>query len=379
MSAGQRRRLDRHRPRADAAARAGIDLEGLPAAAGEIPSSFFTTTYAEVLWVYVSRVETDLLPRRYRSAKLYFRAIPRVSPRHLTNTHYQVLSELASEPQNFKRLQHAIGLRKEVLATALSVLYHAGSITTDPARATKGTGRAGGRRRAERLAPDAVSAERGEPALRTRTAASARFPSRWTCPDPDGSRLEHSGPRGRHDVGHLRAAQEFQLRQARLPGQPLVPGDLADALSHALQVFPVAPPAFPPGLQVVVHGVGRHRAAGPLGMLRTALAEQHAEHPQGGDQLLLQFVEGCGRPWCPDVSTTLGQHPRHVTDRVVNGRCLRGILPSRVWTRTYTFSESRKEPSSVRSSRASSMRQHRRFLRLQAAPGPRAAPLRPAP
>lgn len=116
--------------------------KGLPAAAGEIPSSFFTTTYAEVLWVYVSRVDTDLLPRRYRSAKLYFRAVPRVSPRHITNAHYQVLSELASEPQNFRRLQQAIGLHKEVLANALSVLYHAGSITTDPARATRGAGRA---------------------------------------------------------------------------------------------------------------------------------------------------------------------------------------------------------------------------------------------
>ena len=116
---------------------------GLPAAAGEIPSSFFTTTFSEVLWVYVSRVETDLLPRRYRSAKLYFRAIPRVSQRHITNTHYQILSELASEPQNFKHLQHAIGLGKDVLANALSVLYYAGSITTDPARAAKGASRVG--------------------------------------------------------------------------------------------------------------------------------------------------------------------------------------------------------------------------------------------
>lgn len=122
--------------------------KGLPAAAGEIPSSFFTTTYAEVLWVYVGRVETDLLPRRYRSARLYFRAIPRVSQRHITNTHYQILSELASEPQTFKRLQEAIGLRKEVLANALAMLYHAGSITTDPARATRG---------AERVADDAPS------------------------------------------------------------------------------------------------------------------------------------------------------------------------------------------------------------------------------
>ena len=115
--------------------------KGLPAAAGDIPRGFFTTSFSEVLWVYVSRVETDLLPRRYRSAKLYFRAIPRVSQRHITNTHYQILSELASEPQTFKRLQHAIGLRKDALANALSVLYYAGSITTDPARAAKGAAR----------------------------------------------------------------------------------------------------------------------------------------------------------------------------------------------------------------------------------------------
>jgi DNA-binding transcriptional ArsR family regulator len=115
--------------------------KGLPAAAGEIPPGFFATTFPEVLWVYVSRVETDLLPRRYRSARLYFRAIPRVSQRHITNTHYQILSELAAEPQTFKQLQQSIGLRKDALANALSVLYYAGSITTDPARATKGAQR----------------------------------------------------------------------------------------------------------------------------------------------------------------------------------------------------------------------------------------------
>jgi DNA-binding transcriptional ArsR family regulator len=115
--------------------------KGLPAAAGEIPAAFFTTSFSEVLWIYVSRVETDLLPRRYRTAKLFFRAIPRVSQRHISNTHYQILSELASEPQNFKRLQQAIGLHKDVLANALSVLYYAGSITTDSARAAKGASR----------------------------------------------------------------------------------------------------------------------------------------------------------------------------------------------------------------------------------------------
>jgi hypothetical protein len=133
----------------------GIDLDltplhveeatwkGLPAAAGEIPSSFFATTFAEVLWVFVSRVETDLLPRRYRNSKLYFRAIPRVSQRHITNAHYQVLSELASEPRNFRSLQSAVGLGKDALATTLSALYHAGSITTDPARAARGAARPG--------------------------------------------------------------------------------------------------------------------------------------------------------------------------------------------------------------------------------------------
>ena len=127
----------------------GIDLDltplhveqstwkSLPAAAGEIPRGFFTTTWQEVLWVFVSRVDADLLPRRYRSAKLYFRGMPRVSKRHLTNAHFQILSELASEPRSFKHLQQAMG--KDALARALSMLYHAASITTDPARAARNT------------------------------------------------------------------------------------------------------------------------------------------------------------------------------------------------------------------------------------------------
>lgn len=133
----------------------GIDVEltpahvreatwkGLPAAAGEIPSSFFTTTYAEVLWVYVSRIEEDLLPRRYRTSRIYFRAIPRVTQRHIANTHYQVLAALASEPRSFRELHRATSIPKDALVKVLAALYYSASITTDPSRAYREPERSG--------------------------------------------------------------------------------------------------------------------------------------------------------------------------------------------------------------------------------------------
>lgn len=113
----------------------------LPKAANAIPQHFLTTSFAEVLWTYVSRVETDLLPTRYRHATLYFRALPRVPQRLMKDTHYVVLSELGAEPQVFEQLRHNVGLGEQALANTLSVLYYAGAITTNPVRAGKGATR----------------------------------------------------------------------------------------------------------------------------------------------------------------------------------------------------------------------------------------------
>jgi DNA-binding transcriptional ArsR family regulator len=110
----------------------------LPMAASAIPQHFLSTSFAEVLWRYVSRAEKDLLPARYRKAPLYFRALPRVPQRLMKETHYVILSELGAEPQTFEQLQLNIGLTQDALANALAVLYYAGAITTNIVRAAKG-------------------------------------------------------------------------------------------------------------------------------------------------------------------------------------------------------------------------------------------------
>lgn len=112
--------------------------EPLPGLACDLPPGFLGTNFAEVLWLYVGRAETDLLPRRYRSALLHFRAIPRVPQRLIRDVHYAVLSELGAEPQDFPRLRHAVGLSEDALARALAALYFAGSVTTNPQRAARG-------------------------------------------------------------------------------------------------------------------------------------------------------------------------------------------------------------------------------------------------
>jgi DNA-binding transcriptional ArsR family regulator len=112
-----------------------------PRAANAIPQHFFATSFAVVLWLYVSRVQRDLLPRRYREKVLYFRALPRVPQRLMKEAHYAILSELAAEPQTFGQLQQSVGLAEPALANALAALYYAGAITSNLARAAKGAAR----------------------------------------------------------------------------------------------------------------------------------------------------------------------------------------------------------------------------------------------
>jgi hypothetical protein len=114
------------------------DWRPLPGTAGGMPPHFFCTSFAEVLWTYVTRVEADLLPERYRQSMLYFRALPHVPQRLMRESHYTLLSELGAEPQTFQQLQENVGLAEPILANALAVLYYAGAITTNVARAAKG-------------------------------------------------------------------------------------------------------------------------------------------------------------------------------------------------------------------------------------------------
>jgi DNA-binding transcriptional ArsR family regulator len=106
-----------------------------------MPPHFFATSFATVLWLYVSRVQRDLLPPRYREKVLYFRALPRVPQRLMKEMHYAILSELAAEPQTLGQLQQSVGLAEATVANALAALYYAGAITSNLARATKGATR----------------------------------------------------------------------------------------------------------------------------------------------------------------------------------------------------------------------------------------------
>ncbi|MEJ8835389.1 hypothetical protein [Ramlibacter sp. AN1133] len=108
-----------------------------PAFANDIPKWFLPTSFAECLWLYASRVETALLPPRYRTAPLYFRCVPRVPQKLMQNLHYAVLSELAMAPRTFGELQESIGLPERDLNAALTVLYFSGSITCNPERAAR--------------------------------------------------------------------------------------------------------------------------------------------------------------------------------------------------------------------------------------------------
>jgi hypothetical protein len=111
-----------------------------PAGANDFPKWFLPTSFAECLWLYASRVPTDLLPHRYRTAPLYFRCVPRVPQRLVQNRHYAVLADLAAAPRTFAELQQAVGLPEQELAAVLTVLYFAGSITCNPERAARGGG-----------------------------------------------------------------------------------------------------------------------------------------------------------------------------------------------------------------------------------------------
>ena len=111
-----------------------------PAGANDFPKWFLPTSFAECLWLYASRVPTDLLPKRYRTAPLYFRCVPRVPQRLVQNRHYAVLSELAAAPRTFAELQESVGLPEQELDAVLTVLYFSGSLTCNAARAARGGG-----------------------------------------------------------------------------------------------------------------------------------------------------------------------------------------------------------------------------------------------
>jgi hypothetical protein len=99
------------------------------------PFGFERIAFAEMMWLYAKRVRLELLPDKYRSLPILFRAIPKIRRRLLGDVDLLVLSELMAAPQAFDKLREVTGLRPEILLQALTALYLTGSITTDAEKA----------------------------------------------------------------------------------------------------------------------------------------------------------------------------------------------------------------------------------------------------
>ena len=99
------------------------------------PFGYERIGFAEMMWLYAKRMRLELLPDKYRTLPILFRAVPKIRRRLLGDIDLLVLSDLMAAPQTMAGLGASTRLRPEVLVQALTALYLAGSITTDPAKA----------------------------------------------------------------------------------------------------------------------------------------------------------------------------------------------------------------------------------------------------
>ena len=96
-----------------------------------IPASFMRLPLHRVMWTYAVRTSRDVLPERYRRKVMYLRRVPQVPARWFGEEHMIIMRELLADPTHFGDLQERTGLQSDQLARHLSVLYHAGGLTTD--------------------------------------------------------------------------------------------------------------------------------------------------------------------------------------------------------------------------------------------------------
>lgn len=102
----------------------------------DIPESFVRTTLSELMWQYAVRTTRDVLPKRYRSGLLYFRRVPRLPQRMLSDSHLLLIRELATAPGTFADLQQRTGMGAGPLARILAALYLVGTVTSNVKRAS---------------------------------------------------------------------------------------------------------------------------------------------------------------------------------------------------------------------------------------------------
>jgi hypothetical protein len=102
-----------------------------------LPETFSRTSLSMLMWQYALRTARDVLPPRYRTARLYFRRPPRLPQRVLRDSHLLLLRELALAPGTFAELQQRTGLVGAPLAHDLAALYLVGAITSNIKRASQ--------------------------------------------------------------------------------------------------------------------------------------------------------------------------------------------------------------------------------------------------
>ena len=106
-----------------------------PGFADDIPRHFLRIGFPQLMWQYAMRTTRDVLPVRFRTGLIYWRAPPQLPHRLLNDSHLILARELAHAPVTFRDLGPRTGLSDAQLARNLGALYVVGAITTDRRRA----------------------------------------------------------------------------------------------------------------------------------------------------------------------------------------------------------------------------------------------------
>ena len=107
-----------------------------PVFADEIPRHFLRIGFPQLMWQYAMRTTRDVLPVRFRTGLIYWRAPPQLPHRLLSDSHLLIARELAHAPATFRDLVQRTQLTDVQLARNLAALYVVGAITTNRRRAS---------------------------------------------------------------------------------------------------------------------------------------------------------------------------------------------------------------------------------------------------
>lgn len=122
-------------PIADPAEIVDAQWANRPPFADEIPKHFLRIGFPQLMWQYAMRTERDVLPTRFRTGLVYWRAPPQLPNRLLGDTHLMMARELSHAPATFRQLAERTALHDPQVARCLGALYVVGAITTDRRRA----------------------------------------------------------------------------------------------------------------------------------------------------------------------------------------------------------------------------------------------------